>query len=249
MESVTSIVYINVRGLGDTQKRMDIFSRLKEQNVMIACLQDVHIGENLEKLAKTQWGMDAVFSLYSSNARGVAILINNKLNYVIHRYKTDPNGNFVALDITIDEYVRFTLISLYGPNDDKPEFYKNIKTILNHFENESVLLCGDWNLVLNPSRDSYNYKNINNPKAREEVLNLIKEKDLVDVCRAFHETEDHYTWTKKNPVKMARLDFFLASEDLFSLTTKAEILTKYKSDHAPITILLSVSKNERGKGS
>jgi exonuclease III len=240
MENTVSLVSINVRGLGDKKKRVDIFNRLKEQNVMIACLQDVHIGDKFEKLAKTQWGMDAVFSLYSSNARGVAILINNKLDYTIHRYKTDPNGNFVALDITIDDYVRFTLINLYGPNDDTPEFYKNINTIINSFENDSLLLCGDWNMVLNPKNDSYNYKHINNPKARDEVLKLIEEKDLVDVWRAFHEFENHYTWCKKNPIKMARLDFFLASEDLFSLITKADILTKYKSDHAPVKILLSI---------
>jgi exonuclease III len=248
MENVISITSINVRGLGDKKKRLDIFSRLKEQNVMIACLQDVHIGEKSEILAKNQWGMDAVFSLYSSNARGVAILLNSKLNYTIHRTKTDPNGNFLALDITIDEYIRFTLINIYGPNEDKPDFYKNIKAIINSFENESVLLCGDWNMVLNPKHDSYNYKHINNPKARDEVLSLIEEMELVDVWRAFHESENHYTWGKRNPVKMARLDFFLASEDLFSLVTKAKILTKYKSDHAPVNILLTLSKNERGRG-
>jgi hypothetical protein len=47
---------------------------------------------------------------------------------------------------------------------------------------------------------------------------------------------------------MSRLDFFLASEDILSLTSRAEIFPKYKSDHSPVCIQLTVSTHARGKG-
>ena len=41
-----------------------------------------------------------------------------------------------------------TLVNLYGPNEDNPQFYENILKKVALFENENVILCDDWNLVL-----------------------------------------------------------------------------------------------------
>jgi exonuclease III len=248
MEKCISIVSLNTRGLNDKLKRRDIFKRLKEQNVQIACLQDVHINDKMKNYVQNEWGLTSIISHYTSNARGVAVLFNNNFEYEIHRSKCDPNGNYVIIDLTLENYTRFTLVNIYGPNDDSPNFYENIDTIVDEFDNESVLMCGDWNLVLNPSCDTYNYKHVNNPKAREQILSMIEERELVDVWRAFHATDKQYTWHHKNPVKMARLDFFLATEDILSLVTKSKILTKYKSDHSPVQVQIQISKHLRGRG-
>ena len=36
-----------------------------------------------------------------------------------------------------------------------------------------VMLAGDFNITLNPQLDSYNYKQLNNPCARNEMLSVI----------------------------------------------------------------------------
>jgi hypothetical protein len=46
---------------------------------------------------------------------------------------------------------------------------------------------------------------------------------------------------------MARLDFFLVSENILFLVTKTDILPKYRSDHAPIKITLTISNHTHGK--
>ena len=69
---------------------------------------------------------------------------------------------------------KITLVSIYRPNEDKPNFYKNLKQKIQDFRNENVTICGDWNLVLNPDVDTENYLHINNPRARTEVLNLLR---------------------------------------------------------------------------
>lgn len=58
--------------------------------------------------------------------------------------------------------------------------------------------------------DSMNYKHINNPKGRMEVLKFIETFNLVDI-HVFRETNPklkRYTWRRKNPIKQAKLDCF-----------------------------------------
>lgn len=62
-------------------------------------------------------------------------------------------------------------------------------------------MCGYWNLVLNPEVDTHNYLHINNPKARQVVLNLIEEENFIDVWRVMNEDEKGFTWSRKNPIK------------------------------------------------
>ena len=59
----------------------------------------------------------------------------------------DLNGNYLALDVVIDKQ-KLTLLSLYGPSMDNPDFYDQIMNIIEDFGNERYLLCGDFNLVL-----------------------------------------------------------------------------------------------------
>jgi len=41
-----------------------------------------------------------------------------------------------------------------------------VKEISDNFENEDIIICGDFNLVLDPDIDYNNYVNINNRLAR-----------------------------------------------------------------------------------
>jgi len=62
---------------------------------------------------------------------------------------------------------------------------------LENFNNDTLIVCGDFNLVLNPDLDYYNYANINNPKARVKVIQIIDDKHLIDTFRELHpETKD-----------------------------------------------------------
>ena len=49
-------------------------------------------------------------------------------------------------------------------------FYTNIKQKVSEFENDHVIMCGDWNFVLDPDQNYDNYLHINNPKARKSDL-------------------------------------------------------------------------------
>ncbi len=75
----------------------------------------------MKNLVRARWGNDC-YLVPSINSRGVAVLFNGNLDYKVHQTKHDPNGNFIILDLTIENN-KFTLACLYGPNSDASTFY------------------------------------------------------------------------------------------------------------------------------
>ena len=111
-----------------------------------------------------------------------------------------------------------------------------------------TIVCGDFNLVLNPDLDSYNYKHINNPRVRQIVLNMMVECDLCDVYRQFNLDRRRFTWRRKNPVKQARLDYFLASSNMLDIIKNCDISLSYRSDHSIQQLDIILNNFNRGKG-
>jgi exonuclease III len=196
---------------------------------------------------QTQWGFKCIFSSYKSNSRGVAILFNNNFEYKLHNVKTDALGNYLLLDLTI-EGERITLVNIYGPNNDNPNFYENILEKIEEFENEKYILCGDFNLALNQSLDTNNYMHINNPKARDKILENFEKYSFRDPFRELHPQLKKYTWVKKNPFKQARLDFYLLSDNLMQFVDTVKIDSSYRSDHSGVVLNLKLHHFINGKG-
>ena len=195
-------------GLSVAAKRRDLFQFVRAKKYNIISLQDVHINSKLEPFIKAEWGNDYFFSSYTTTSRGVMILITNNFDHKVNRIKTDKNGNYIILDMDI-QGKQITLVNTYGPNEDNPQFYENLIQKISEFENENVIMCGDWSLVLDIEKDYDTYLHVNNPKARKVVLNLLEEENFIDVWRVMHEDTKKYTWRRLNPTKQqARLDYF-----------------------------------------
>ena len=96
------------------------------------------------------------------------ILINNIFSCDIGRVITDPDGNFIIAELKLYD-IKLILASVYWPNDDRPQFYRKLQQQISDFESDRVIICGDWNLVLDSETATENYRHINNPRARKEV--------------------------------------------------------------------------------
>ena len=129
----------------------------------------------------------------------MAILFRNNFEYEILASNSDKEGNFICLTVKTSS-VTFNLLTLYGPNTDNPSFFRDIKNTVQENNPDYYVICGDFNIVLNPKIDCNNYKHINNPKARSEVLNMNAELNLTDIFRNFHPQSLRYTWRTRNPV-------------------------------------------------
>lgn len=78
---------------------------------------------------------------------------------------------------------KITLVNIYGPNNDNPQFYLTLQEKIRQLQNPKIIIGGDWNLVLNPSLDYYNYKHNNNVNAQKQVIDMIDQLELVGMWR------------------------------------------------------------------
>ena len=239
----------NCRGLNSTKKRFDLFTLFKEKKVDVLCLQETHFTEEIEHKIYQQWEGVCFYSHGSSNSKGVAILLRKGLDIKVAECKKDNNGQFIALNISYENN-SFILGNIYAPNSDKPDFFKNVFDKMKSFDNvHSFIICGDFNLVLDPSIDYENYKyNNHNEKSRKFLITQINDNQLVDPFRHLHGAIRKYTWKRLSPLQKGRLDFFLIDQNLLSFVRNCDIDISYRSDHSLIVLELQFSKQEHGKG-
>ena len=115
----------------------------------IIFLQETHSSISNEKFWGSQWGEYCWFSSFSSNSRGVGILIKANYKISINSVNRDPDGRFLILDVVIDGF-HVILVNLYGPNSDEPEFSFDVFSKLDNFDSSRMLIAGDLNVALGP---------------------------------------------------------------------------------------------------
>ena len=81
-------------------------------------------------------------------------------------------------------------------------------------------------MTLDPALDTFNYININNPKTRKYVSDLILEHNLVDLYRYYNPDKRRYTWQKANLLKQASLDYFVVTSSFTDLSIDIDIKTR-----------------------
>ncbi|KAJ8047496.1 hypothetical protein HOLleu_06515 [Holothuria leucospilota] len=127
-------------------------------------------------------------------------------------------------------------------------FFKKYSYIIRRFWYPHCIIVGEWNLVIDPSLDTFNYLHVNKPRARQMVLNMQRELNLYDVWRVLHPDDRHHTWRQRNPVKQGRLDFFMVSSGLLNTVLKSSISPGYRIDHSLISTTFNLRNIKVGRG-
>ena len=92
-------------------------------------------------------GFKIVFSSFKSNARGVAILVNNNCEFELFNMKQDEGGNYIILNVKIED-IPFLLINIYVPNNDTSNFFPTlIRLIEEMYSTRHIILGGDFSLI------------------------------------------------------------------------------------------------------
>ena len=144
-----AVATFNVNGIGNQKKRARVFEWLKQKSESIILLQETHSTPEVEREWKTDWGGEIIFSHGQSNSTGVAILLGPQFTIEnFNQIKTDANGRFVAIDLTVNN-ITYCLANYYGPNTDKQETLEEcIKLLINKPPHTKYIIGGDWNAVL-----------------------------------------------------------------------------------------------------
>ena len=233
-----------------------------KDDIVLLCDLRLNSGRNrtVEKEVKNicfNLGYNAYLNSVLSS-RGVGILFKRTLNYTVHRAEYDEvSNNFILLDVTIDN-VRMTVGSVYGPNhDDEISFFDRLMDGVSFFNNESVLLGGDWNATWDDSKVEKNIDTLNMValprfKRTKAIIKLAEQLNLTDPFRIFYPTRRDFTFTPTSALQLnrSRIDFFLMSLSLSPYCRNCTIpnsTTGSIFDHKQISLTFKSNKGSGNK--
>ena len=245
MAAQLKIISFNTNGMGNYHKRKDVFDFLRGKNAHIVMLQETHLKTEDENLVRSMWGSECIINGTTSNSNGVGIFFNSNFQYKIHRLSRDLEGKYIILDIEMFNK-RHTIINLYGPSDrDNPFFFDEIIEKIEDMGNESIIIGGDWNVILDMNKDTHRYRGGNRPRARAKINEMLDFIKLKDVWRELHPNDKRFTWRRFNSAQQGRLDYFLVSENILQTTISSTIEQGYRSDHSIITLKLDFAEHNQ----
>ena len=247
MDSLKCLTY-NAKGIGLRSKRLEIFNQCKNKGPDILMLQETHSRTNKESVWYRDWGSKIYYSHGNYNAKGVCICFKNSLNYKFHGLRQDKDGRIIILDVSIFD-IRITVANIYAPNDDTPSFFTKAFDMVGEFNNDAIIIGGDFNLVLNVELDKKGGRKATHEKCRQLVIKTMMEKGLSDVWRNEHPNLFGYTWRSySTPYIFCRLDFVIVCEGQLGPSYKNRINPGYRSDHAMVETNFRICTEKRGRG-
>ena len=84
------------------------------------------------------------------------VLLRNNFEYEIIDSKSDADRNYLCIDLKITS-LSIRLIYIYAPNQDKSQFFENLQSLIDENSQNDLIICGDFNLALDPKLDTNNY--------------------------------------------------------------------------------------------
>ena len=237
----------NCRGIGTQEKRRDVINYLKKLDFDIYFLQDTHLIQTNIPYINTIWPGKCYHSCGTRHSRGTSILFKHNIQHNIIHEEYCNEGNYVIIicKVFINTY---TLVNIYGPNDDRPSFFDHLSKRLDDLPTENLIVGGDFNFVSDYTIDS-NYSRQNNPRAKKAFSKLIEQYELLDTWRQMNPNQtDGFTWTRRNPLKYGRLDRLYIQEHLISNIISSNVISGYRSDHKIVSLNIVEPQKKRGPG-
>ena len=235
-----------MRGIANEEKRRAIFDKHRFHADMLI-LQETHSDKSCESVWKNEWGGEAFFSHGTTAARGVAIFTSKSIASKISKVEIKEDGRLIIVDLK-ENGVNLTIVSLYAPNEDIPEFFTKIIEKLRNRQEHKIII-GDFNLALDVDMDRLNTYN-NNNKALTEVENMMDEFYLKDIWRTYNGNMREYSWIKRGsiPTKASRIDYALVSAGIDQKVEMIQYISSIKTDHRGVYLMIDLEPFERGKG-
>ena len=136
---------INVRGMRDNRKRIDIFNHLKGEylnnkghDIVVLVDTHCHFEKDVTKWSK-EWSSNKSNSIWckgTQHQKGVAILINENFrnkhpDLIVSEPIIDPNGRYIKVFLSIFGQ-KFRLLAVYAPpiGPNRVIFFQNLRTVM-----------------------------------------------------------------------------------------------------------------------
>ena len=122
-----------------------------------------------------------------------------------------PLKNMANMEIQGNPYV---LVNCYAPNTETGQIktFQDLANRLSDLDADpecNYIFSGVWNLIFDITMDSMGVS----PKLKEKSIfhlrSIMSDYDLLDIYRLRNPGLTQFTWRRKTPLTMRRLDFFL----------------------------------------
>ena len=137
----------NVRGLNGPVKRAKVFQHLKLHRADIVFLQETHLKISDHTRLRRPWVGQEFHSSFDSKARGAAILISKKIQFISEGIVPDRNGRFIIVTGRLF-HLPVTLVCVYAPNFDDSEFMATLLSAIPNMDTHRLIFGGDLNCVM-----------------------------------------------------------------------------------------------------
>jgi len=237
---------LNVRGIRAKNKRKTVFDLLKRNKYDAICLQESYITKEVSEDWKKEWGGELMFSVGTAHSGGLVILLRKGFSCSCDVIYESERLLAVNVDIGGKSVV---VINAYAPNTiiEKNTFFEKTIDVINNLRVDDLILCGDFNCVLNNNMDIISGEK-HAAGMVEKFNDVLNRCDLQDVWRLFHLDEKEYTWSKRNPFIARRLDYVLSSSNVFDKVINCDIVSVPMSDHRGCLLVLKFTDTVRGPG-
>ena len=242
------IMTCNVNGLGNALKRRQIFRYLHEKKADIIFLQETHSTKSCERRWRMEFGGRIFFDHGTSESRGVAIVIDRNINFDVLNVVRSGSGRHIEMTIKFMEKT-FLLSNVYAPNTDNPEFFQKIFHNISINESDFKILGGDLNVHLDMNLDYKSKKQKDrNSKSAEFINSFLEEESYADIWRIMNPDSRSFTWRRRNPIIMSRLDYFIMPLECGSKVSDCQIIHGLQSDHDYVKMSLNIDETIKGRG-
>lgn len=232
----------NVKGIHHPIKRKKILSTLKKEKVHVAFLQETHLVDKEHIKLKRDWVGQIYYSSFSSNSRGVAILIHRSVPFVLGTCRKDPEGRYVLLQGTIYG-TQITMMNIYAPTPPLSSFWTRVGSELVEYKCGLTLLGGDCNCALDINLDkSHRPSNIQSNNGAM-LASMLDDVNLVDAWRTLNPLAKDFTFYSNPHNSFSRIDYFFLAPEYVGQVNECNIGSIYISDHAPVYLDVNISED------
>lgn len=229
----------NVNGINEPVKRGKVLAHLKSLQADIIFLQETHLKNDSHGRLRCRWLQQIYHSNFSLKARGAAILIRRGVPFKQLSTIADKDGRYVIVVGEIHS-TPMTLLNVYGPNHDDPEFFRKVLNLIPDISNTNLVLGGDFNFVWDTYLDRSSTIRIEPSKACDLLRSYTKNMNLADVWRLSNSSGREYSFHSRVHNVYSRIDFFLVDGKLLPYCYNAKYHNIIISDHSPVSFSIKL---------
>lgn len=175
-----------------------------------------------------------IMLLFDSKARGAAILISKKIQFISESIVPDRNGHFIIVSGTLF-HLPVTLVCVYALNFDDAEFMAKLLSSIPNMDTHHLIFGGDLNCAMNTQLDRSNPRVTNLTKMAITLQSFMEDYGSCDPWRFLYNDTRAYSFYLHVHHAYSRIDFCIDKELLTSIHS-IEYSAIVISDHSLVLI-------------